>query len=111
MRLGWLVLVFAGCGGSRVDDVLALTGDAAAGQAVYQARCALCHGDNGEGGTGPAIAGEDELEELVEVVLFGEGDMSGFDGVISDQEVADVVAFVQTLTGVTTCLDTGIGCG
>lgn len=83
------------CGdGGRVDDILALTGDAAAGATVYADNCASCHGDDGTGGSGPDISGESETEEIAQIVLDGEGDMPAFDGDLTDQEIADVVAFV-----------------
>lgn len=56
------MILFAGCGGgdnggeesgtpeSQADQV-------AAGQDVYAASCAQCHGENGEGGTGPTVIG------------------------------------------------------
>ena len=84
---------------SRVDDILALTGDATAGATVYADNCASCHGTDATGGSGPAIAGMGETEEMAEVILEGEGDMTAFDGVISDQDIADVIAYVQSLYG------------
>lgn len=34
-----------------------LSSDLEAGRDTYRARCATCHGGNGEGGAGPALAG------------------------------------------------------
>jgi S-disulfanyl-L-cysteine oxidoreductase SoxD len=52
----------AGCGGD--DDEAAGDGipesqseQIAAGQEVYGAECAQCHGDQGQGGTGPVLVG------------------------------------------------------
>lgn len=90
-----LLTLMVACGGAdRVDDVMALTGDAAAGATVYANDCASCHGADGSGDSGPSIIGEDESEEIAEVVLFGEDDMPAFDGDLSDQDIADVVAYV-----------------
>lgn len=101
---------------ARIDDVLALTGDVDSGAALYATHCAECHGAAGEGGSGGALAGEGEdAEELVEVILFGdeededeggeeeeddedeedEGTMPAFEEVLTDQEVADIVAWLQ----------------
>jgi S-disulfanyl-L-cysteine oxidoreductase SoxD len=38
-------------------------GTAAQGQAIYQARCAKCHGNEGEGGSGGTLAGRGALTE------------------------------------------------
>ncbi|MCB9685365.1 MAG: cytochrome c [Alphaproteobacteria bacterium] len=81
-------------GGSRVDDIMALTGDAAAGESVFASNCAVCHGADGTGGTGPDITGESEADEVAGYVLDGADGMTAFDGVLSDQEIADVVAYV-----------------
>lgn len=92
--------LLVGCGGddegtgSRVDDIMALTGDAAAGETVFANNCAVCHGADGTGGSGPDITGEDSAEEVAEIVLNGEEGMTAFDGVLTDQEIADVVAYV-----------------
>lgn len=89
-----LSLSLACASADRVDDIMALTGDPASGATVYAAECASCHGADGTGGSGPNITGEDEAEEIAEYVLFGEGDMPAFDGDLTDQEIADVVAYV-----------------
>lgn len=89
-----LSLAIACGGGDRVDDIMALTGDAANGATVFAAECESCHGADGTGDSGPDITGETESEEIAEYVLFGEEDMPAFDGELTDQEIADVVAFV-----------------
>jgi S-disulfanyl-L-cysteine oxidoreductase SoxD len=54
-----LVVAPAGCGGGDGDGDAAQSQDEqlAAGREVYAAECAKCHGDQGEGGTGPALVG------------------------------------------------------
>lgn len=91
-----LLPLLVACGGDgRIDDVLALEGDPTNGEAVYLDTCASCHGDDGSGGSGPDIASESESEdELAEVILFGEEDMPAFDGDLTDQEIADVIAYL-----------------
>ncbi len=91
-----LTSLFIGACGSkdRVDEVAALEGDPANGAIVYADTCAGCHGADGSGGSGPNLQGEDEREEIIEVVLYGEEDMPGYDGDLTDQEIADVADYV-----------------
>lgn len=94
------LLAACGDGGSttRVDDILALTGDATNGATVFADNCAACHGADGTGGSGPDLTGESEgAEEMADIILNGEGDMTAFDGVITDQEIADVIAYVESI--------------
>ena len=81
-------LLLACAGEGRVDDILALTGDPVAGEAVFDSSCASCHGAAGSGGSGGDPQG------VAETVLFGNDEMPAFDGDLSDQEIADVVAYV-----------------
>jgi mono/diheme cytochrome c family protein len=98
MRSLALLLSLAACdGGSRVDGILALTGDATNGATVYADNCAECHAADGSGGIGPSLQGEASEEgggEVVEVVLYGEDSMPAFPD-LTDQEVADLLAFLQ----------------
>jgi cytochrome c551 len=106
MRTLWMAsaLVAVGCGGEgsqsteeRVDAIVALEGDVAAGEAIYDAECASCHGAEGEGGVGPAmeevVAGHDEWA-MVDVLVRGVGGMPSFDD-LDDQSIADVTAYSQ----------------
>jgi menaquinol-cytochrome c reductase cytochrome b/c subunit len=86
------------CQGKHVNDILDLEGDPVAGQALYVDNCAGCHGDDAQGASGPNIVNESaEGEEFVEVVLSGEEEMPAFDGDLEDQEIADILAYVQAL--------------
>jgi mono/diheme cytochrome c family protein len=96
-----LAVLYAACDGAqvegdRVDAILALEGDPVAGEAQYQANCATCHASDGSGGSGPAIAGWDDPPEFVEVVVGGDGTMPAF-GSLLDQDIADMLAFVEAL--------------
>jgi cytochrome c len=52
-------VLLAGCGGGNGADAAPASQDdqVAAGQTVYAASCAKCHGAQGEGGTGPLVVG------------------------------------------------------
>lgn len=84
-------------------------GDATAGKAVFTKRCVTCHGSNGEGrwviakifrvemphlGSKEVQARSDA--DLGKVVTEGKGKMKPAAG-LSEQEIADVIAFVRTL--------------
>ena len=82
---------------------------AAEGKEVYTAKCAPCHGPNGEGKdaiakmykvTLPPLASKEVQaktdDQLKQVILKGQGKMKPVSG-ITGQQAADVVAFVRTL--------------
>jgi mono/diheme cytochrome c family protein len=91
-----LLWMFVACEDSDKNDDTNLTGDEANGQVLYDANCAGCHGASADGGSGPSLLGED-LGEFLEVVPNGEGSMPAFPD-MSDQDIADIYAFVQTLS-------------
>ncbi len=105
-----LVTLLAGCPpeeeptptapADRVSAILDLQGDATAGETVYADNCASCHGADGTGqGEFPGIVGEvgeGNESEVLAVVLNGQGNMPAFDS-LSDQELADLLAFLATL--------------
>src|SRR5687768_18487210 len=99
------VLPLPGCGGDdgggepsgppprQVVD----QGTASAGENVFDANCAACHGGDGGGGSGPKLAGEDayaDPEVVVSQIREGGGGMPAFSDRLSAQELADVSAFV-----------------
>lgn len=90
-----LISLLACADENRENDILALTGDATSGEALY-ATCSGCHGTDGSGGDGgPDIQGEGGREAL-ETILYGEDSMPGYEG-WTDQDLADVLAYVETL--------------
>ena len=85
-----------------IDDPLAARtrapagGAAADGQAIYEARCQACHGENGKGSGGgpPALAGSRlELDAFRQIVVTGRGDMPAF-GDLDAAAIAALHAFV-----------------
>jgi cytochrome c6 len=111
--LFWLlpaVLLLAACGGADLppsDSPAGVpeTGDdlerLRVGQMVYQAQCATCHGENGEGRppTFPALAGSPSVTgdpiQVIDVVLHGRNGMPPFAGILTDEEVAGVVTYIR----------------
>ncbi len=113
--------VAVACGGGEygVDDV----SNFAIGATVYEASCAVCHGTDGGGGAGPAMAGGAVLAAFpasscsaqIEWVTLGSsnwpdatygandtpvaGGMPGFDGQLTDVEIAQVVLYERVEFG------------
>lgn len=52
-----VLLTAAGCGGDGGGTTQSQDEQVAAGRDVYGAECARCHGEQGEGGTGPQVIG------------------------------------------------------
>ena len=99
------ILVFAvlvaaiGCGeDARVDTIVALDGDATNGESLYTAQCVPCHGADGTGGSEPeSIAGEaSDPSGTAQIILKGEDSMAAYEDVFSDQEIADIIAFMRS---------------
>jgi cytochrome c oxidase cbb3-type subunit 3 len=80
-------------------------GDPLAGQKLFQAQCALCHGQDGSGGRGPSLhraklnhAADDTA--LRKVIFEGiEPNMPAF-WLLSEREVANVAQYVKSLGAV-----------
>lgn len=91
-----LVLWTLGCADAdRVGEVLALTPDNHAGGGEFSTNCTGCHGDTGEGGSGPSLLGIGLTERaVVEKVLGGGLFMPPLDGELEDYEIRDIAAYV-----------------
>ncbi|MBU6362848.1 MAG: cytochrome c oxidase subunit II [Acidobacteria bacterium] len=73
-------------------------GDAAAGKAVFEAKCSGCHAGLGTqaGGVGPKLAGINWSDEQIRTqVKNGKGAMPG--GLVNGTDLANVVAYVQSI--------------
>ena len=83
---------------SRAVAILSMTGDAEDGAPIYAINCQACHGASGEGGAGGGIAlqGLRFDETLMNSVLNGKNYMPAYGDTLSDQELADVVAHVES---------------
>jgi cytochrome c6 len=91
---------------TMVSSPAAGQGDAA-GAVVYKAKCATCHGHDGSGNTpvgkslqvadlrSDAVQSKSDAE-LIQSVTDGKGNMPGFKGNITDDEIHAVVKFVRT---------------
>lgn len=93
-----MMLLTTACGpDERVRTIVSLTGDVTAGKTLFEGNCLGCHGASGTGGSYQVnITNVNDDEKVADIVLSGDGDMPAFDS-WSDQEVADVVAYVKSL--------------
>jgi cytochrome c6 len=74
------------------------------GGSLYATHCALCHGANGN----PVMPGAPNFRRLeslmrpdtqiLPAIRNGKGAMPGFFGILRDQEILDVVAYLRTLS-------------
>ncbi len=75
------------------------------GKTVYQRSCAACHGMNGEGGVGPAMAGSPvttgPIEKHTDVLINGVSGtaMQAFGGQLNKLELAAVVTYERNSWG------------
>jgi len=93
-----LSLTLAACGGSSAPAEP--KGDAAAGKTAFASLpCVGCHGENAEGSIGPKLAGFSEgWEKFQTTVRNGQEEMPKFGtDVVSDQQLADVYAWLTSL--------------
>jgi len=80
-----------------------MAGDPAKGRGIYATRCSGCHGPNGV----PTLAdipnftlGQGMMKPDHEIMAFvkkGKTVMPGFEGVLKDEEILDVIAHIRTL--------------
>ena len=78
------------------------------GAQIYKDRCTMCHGDDGKATTdvgkafnaasflAPAAVKASDAE-LIGIVTKGKGKMMPFGGVLTDDQIKAVVAYIRTL--------------
>jgi mono/diheme cytochrome c family protein len=86
----------------RVDVILGLEGEIASGTSLYDEHCAGCHGADGLGGVGTDLVEQLAIlseEDVVRTIVEGRGIMPAWGETQSDQEIADVVAYIYDAFG------------
>jgi cytochrome c6 len=81
----------------------ALAADPQQGRQIYELHCEACHGVEGDSidpGT-PRFAGGDSLflmdQDLLRQIREGKNTMPAYRGLLSDEEIRDVIAYLRTL--------------
>ena len=97
VALGFVVALFANepGGGSGA------TAKSGPGYDVYLANCARCHGQDGQGGVGPKLAGVvtgafPDAQQEIALVRNGRAGMPSFRNDLSAAEIQDVVTYTRT---------------
>lgn len=81
----------------------AAAGDPFRGREVYQQHCAGCHGADGRGaqlGVPDFTRGQGLMIndlQLVQTLKIGKNIMPAYQGMLSDQQLADAVTYIRTL--------------
>ncbi len=83
-----------------IKDIMKLPGDVTKGQTVFTKSCASCH-DFKTAKIGPPMAdAAQDMNFVVSAVRFGSDAMPFFaKDVLSDQQIADVIAYIQATMG------------
>jgi mono/diheme cytochrome c family protein len=95
--------LFPACGGSSApatpsDPVLAQ------GQQIYSRNCASCHGQGGNGGMGPKLAGVvanryPNIADQEAVISNGRSSMPAWKGKLSDADIEAVARYEREVLG------------
>lgn len=75
-------------------------GDSSRGEGLYNASCIVCHGPQAAGGIGPRLAGNPVLSNepaFWKIVYEGRHMMPPLKGTVTDQQIADIQAWLKTL--------------
>ena len=76
------------------------TGDNRRGEGLYNASCVVCHGPGAAGGIGPRLAGSPILsneQAFWRTVYDGRHVMPPLKGAVTEQQMADIQAWLKTL--------------
>jgi cytochrome c-type biogenesis protein CcmH/NrfG len=72
-------------------------GEVVSGEQLYAANCSVCHGAVGQGGSGPAIAGNARAADTANVqniITYGRGLMPGFSATLTPEQIEAVTQYV-----------------
>ena len=97
VALAFVVALFANEPGGGSSS----TAKSGPGYDVYLANCARCHGQDGQGGVGPKLAGVvtadfPDAQQEITVVRDGRAGMPSFKNNLSAAQIQDVVAYTRS---------------
>jgi len=80
----------------QTTEQLRAAADLASGRRLFAQVCAVCHGEDGNGGHGaaPSVAEVKDLDIVIQAVTAGRNSMPAFRGVFTPEQIRDVSAFV-----------------
>ena len=99
------ILLGACAPSDRAMDIAELDGNISNGRVLYLDYCASCHGENGDDGSGPSLLRRSNIElsvaEHADVIIerMEENGRRSDRVYLSDQEISDIIAYVQELQG------------
>ena len=73
-----------------------------AGEAIYEQNCASCHGPQGRGVVGPALAGNQTLADAAATarqIIHGRDEMPPFGGFLDNEQIAAVGTYIRNSWG------------
>ncbi len=76
------------------------SGDSNRGEQLYQSSCVVCHGPRASGGIGPPLANNPVLsndQAFWKIVYEGRHVMPPLKGAVTEQQMADIRAWLRTL--------------
>jgi len=86
----------------QVSALEAVENDVLKGRDVFMQKCMGCHGEAGEG----KLTGQPNFKEgdaffksesvLIDIIREGKGVMPSFNGLLSDEEIRNVVVYIKT---------------
>jgi len=83
-----------------VKAIMKLPGDPKAGETVFSQSCGTCHSINDKKIGPPMVKAAQDMNNVAQTVRFGTGDMAFYaKDVLSDQQIADAIAYIQSQLG------------
>lgn len=83
-----------------ITAVMKLPGDPAKGETVFGASCGTCHTIKDKKIGPPMVKAAKDMNIVAQTVRFGSGSMAFFaKDILSDQQVADAIAYIQSQLG------------
>lgn len=96
--VGMSLSLLMSCGVTdNVTSIYELVGDGTRGASLYNANCAQCHGPQGTMSANAAREAKSNPKAAISIILRGEDSMPSFEGKLSNQDIADIVAYLKTL--------------